>query len=69
MARSDDRRDFIPVNIAVLTVSDTRTEADDTSGQALVEQQGSGLVFLPGYRGRENTFRSTPLDDLMPVAG
>ena len=29
-------RDFIPLNIAVLTISDTRTEADDTSGQALV---------------------------------
>lgn len=29
---------FIPLNIAVLTVSDTRTEATDTSGQALVER-------------------------------
>ena len=29
-------RDFIPLNIAVLTISDTRTEADDTSGQTLV---------------------------------
>ena len=28
---------FIPVNIAVLTVSDTRTEATDTSGKVLVE--------------------------------
>jgi molybdopterin adenylyltransferase len=31
-------REFIPVNIAVMTVSDTRTEANDTSGQALVER-------------------------------
>lgn len=30
--------DFIPLNIAVLTVSDTRTEADDTSGRTLVER-------------------------------
>ncbi|BAZ92808.1 molybdenum cofactor biosynthesis protein B [Thiohalobacter thiocyanaticus] len=30
--------DFIPLNIAVLTVSDTRSEADDTSGRALVER-------------------------------
>lgn len=30
--------DFIPLNIAVLTVSDTRTEADDTSGRALAER-------------------------------
>jgi molybdenum cofactor biosynthesis protein B len=29
-------RSFIALNIAVLTVSDTRTEADDTSGQTLV---------------------------------
>lgn len=29
---------FIPLNIAVLTVSDTREESTDTSGQALVER-------------------------------
>ena len=29
-------RAFIPLNIAVLTVSDTRTESDDTSGATLV---------------------------------
>lgn len=38
MARLDETRPFIPVNIAVLTVSDTRTEADDRSGAALVER-------------------------------
>jgi len=31
-------RDFLPVNIAILTVSDTRTEADDKSGNILVER-------------------------------
>ena len=31
-------RDFIPVRIAVLTVSDTRTAADDRSGDTLVER-------------------------------
>ncbi len=36
MARLDESRRFIPVNIAVLTVSDTRSAADDTSGDALV---------------------------------
>lgn len=30
--------DFRPLNIAVLTVSDTRTEADDTSGALLIER-------------------------------
>ncbi|MBA6296977.1 molybdenum cofactor biosynthesis protein B [Colwellia sp. MB02u-9] len=29
---------FVPLNIAVLTVSDTREEHNDTSGQALVER-------------------------------
>jgi molybdenum cofactor biosynthesis protein B len=32
------QRQFIPLNIAVLTVSDTRTEEDDRSGQLLVKR-------------------------------
>ncbi len=32
------QREFIPVNIAVLTVSDSRTEANDKSGQLLVSR-------------------------------
>jgi molybdenum cofactor biosynthesis protein B len=35
MARLDPARPFIAVNIAVLTVSDTRTAANDTSGDTL----------------------------------
>jgi len=35
--------------------------------KGLVEQQGSGLVFIPGPRGRELTFAASPLGDLMPV--
>lgn len=39
----DPTRSFKPINIAVLTVSDTRTSADDTSGDILVERvQNSG---------------------------
>jgi len=34
----DETRTFLPVNIAVLTVSDTRIEADDKSGQTLVDR-------------------------------
>ena len=34
----DESRTFIPVRIAVLTVSDTRTAADDRSGDTLVER-------------------------------
>lgn len=32
------QRQFIPIGIAVLTVSDTRTEKDDKSGQLLVKR-------------------------------
>jgi len=34
----DDSRDFVPVRIAVLTVSDTRGSADDHSGDTLVDR-------------------------------
>ena len=36
MSRIDDSKEFIPVRIAVLTVSDTRTLAEDRSGDMLV---------------------------------
>jgi len=35
--RIDESRPFLPVNIALLTVSDTRTAADDRSGNTLAE--------------------------------
>ena len=38
MSRIDDARDFIPVRIAVLTVSDSRSAADDTSGDTLAQR-------------------------------
>jgi len=40
MPRLDDSRPFLPVNIAILTVSDTRTTADDKSGDTLAELIG-----------------------------
>jgi molybdenum cofactor biosynthesis protein B len=38
MSRIDESREFIPVRIAVLTVSDTRDLAEDRSGQLLVDR-------------------------------
>ncbi|MDD1532645.1 MULTISPECIES: molybdenum cofactor biosynthesis protein B [unclassified Bradyrhizobium] len=38
MASIDETKQFIPLNIAVLTVSDTRALADDKSGQTLVDR-------------------------------
>ena len=60
MGTTSDRA-FIPVNIAVMTVSDTRTEADDSSGQVLVQRLTAaghhlaGKVIVPDdiYRLRE----------------
>jgi molybdenum cofactor biosynthesis protein B len=45
MPKIDESRPFLPVNIAVLTVSDTRSEADDKSGRTLVE-----LIGAAGHR-------------------
>ena len=42
----DENRPFVPVRIAVLTVSDTRGEADDRSGDTLVERlEGDGHIL------------------------
>src|SRR2546421_6434172 len=43
--RLDQTRPFLPVNIALLTVSDTRTAADDRSGNTLAE-----LAAAAGHR-------------------
>jgi molybdenum cofactor biosynthesis protein B len=34
----DESRPFIPVHLAILTISDTRSEADDKSGQLLIDR-------------------------------
>ncbi|WP_417817399.1 molybdenum cofactor biosynthesis protein B [Tritonibacter scottomollicae] len=38
MSRIDDSKDFIPVRIAILTVSDSRNLDEDRSGQVLVDR-------------------------------
>lgn len=46
MARIDENKTFIPVRIAVLTLSDSRTLAEDRSGQVLVDRlQAAGHVL------------------------
>jgi molybdenum cofactor biosynthesis protein B len=45
MSRIDDSKDFIPVRIAVLTVSDTRSLSEDKSGDTLV-----GRIEAAGHR-------------------
>ena len=56
MSTIDQSKDFVPVRIAVLTVSDTRQLADDKSGQTLVDRiEGAGhqvvaRMILPDER-------------------
>ncbi len=38
MSRIDDSKDFVPIRIAVLTVSDSRSLDEDRSGQVLVDR-------------------------------
>lgn len=46
MAGIDETRSFVPVRIAVLTMSDTRSLGEDKSGDLLVERlQGAGHVL------------------------
>jgi uncharacterized membrane protein len=43
------------------------TESDAELVKGLIEQQSSGLILLPGRRGRQMTFLNGPLADLYPV--
>lgn len=47
MTKTKEERDFLPINIAVLTVSDTRGIEDDKSGNTLVDRiNGAGHVVI-----------------------
>lgn len=48
MSRIDETRAFVPLNIAVMTISDTRVLADDKSGQTLVERLEAAGHHLAG---------------------
>jgi molybdenum cofactor biosynthesis protein B len=48
---------FIPINISILTISDTRTEATDTSGQILakkVREKGHALLHKEIVKTKKN---------------
>jgi molybdenum cofactor biosynthesis protein B len=59
MARLDETRPFIACNIAVLTVSDTRTLANDTSGDTLAAR-----VAAAGHRVAERGIERDDADAL-----
>lgn len=57
MTEGKERR-FIPVNIAVLTISDSRTEADDKSGSLLVKRlQSAGHILAEKQIVPDNIYR------------
>ena len=62
MPKIDESRPFIPVRIAVLTVSDTRALADDRSGDTLVQMLESAghRAGGPGHRQGRRARRSGP---------
>ena len=63
MTRIDETKEFIPLNIAVLTVSDTRTTVDDRSGDTLVERL-TGAGHNLAARGIVRDDRATIADQL-----
>ena len=57
----DETREFIPVNIAVLTVSDTRSRAEDRSGDMLAQRlKGDGHMLAD---------RAIVRDDVAEIVG
>jgi molybdopterin adenylyltransferase len=74
MAGIDERIQFVPVQIAILTVSDTRGEEEDRSGATLIERAeraGHKVVqraFVPDDRGRiEHQLRAFIADPQVDV--
>lgn len=59
MSKIDENLPFIPVRIAVLTVSDTRTEKDDKSGDIL-----AGVILESGHQVAE---RAIVKDDIAQI--
>jgi molybdenum cofactor biosynthesis protein B len=79
MAGIDQTKDFVPLNIAVLTVSDTRTLDDDKSGATLVERVASAghhvadraIVSddVDAIRARVKTWITDPAIDVIITTG
>lgn len=79
MSRIDESRQFIPVGIAVLTVSDTRSLSDDKSGDTLVariDEAGHRLVARAivkddktAIRDQVETWTKTPEIDVVITTG
>ncbi|HMA15140.1 MAG: molybdenum cofactor biosynthesis protein B [Bacteroidota bacterium] len=62
MARIDETLPFLPVNIAVLTISDTRTAADDKSGDRLAE-----MITRDGHKVAKRAIVTDDKDKIVAV--
>ena len=64
-----EQSDFVPLSVAVLTVSDTRTEADDRSGRLLAERLATGRppAIPPRPRGRPKGGEVSPQGRTIPA--
>lgn len=62
MARIDESRPFIPVNIAVLTVSDTRTPKEDKSGATLEK-----MLTEAGHKLADRTIVKDDVDQIRKI--
>ena len=61
-AKIDETLEFYPLNLAILTVSDTRDEATDTSGGLLIERAGAAghtIVARQIVKDEVSTIRET----------
>ena len=58
--RIDTKKEFLPVQVSVMTVSDSRTEADDRSGSVLVER-----IEVAGHRVVERRIVPDSFDDIV----
>ncbi len=75
----DETRSFVPLKIAVLTVSDTRDMASDKSGQTLAErirdahhilaERGIVTDDVPAIRARVKAWIDDPLIDVVITTG
>jgi uncharacterized membrane protein len=67
-ARREDLAQYDVVFLGDVGLGENELTSDQlTMLEGLVEQQGSGLIFLPGRRGRQMSLLKTPLDELLPV--
>lgn len=66
--RKEDLQSYDVIFLGDVGVDDAGLKKEQAAMiRGLVEQQASGLVFLPGPLGRQRTLADSPLGDLLPV--